>query len=114
MEGIYCLMMNGRGLTDEIRMFLYRIACEMFKKGEEWKSVKSPDCEALVQTKFNFAMLGSIYGTKFVVDVETNNGKTHAEFIVHDRDLDKAMADGVWVPLMPTPEANPGRNAWRN
>jgi hypothetical protein len=59
-------------------------------------------------------MIGSIYGTKFTADVETNNGKTHAEFIVHDYDLDKSMKDGVWVPLVPIPEDHPGRNAWIN
>lgn len=114
MEGLYCLMIKGRGLTDGIRTFLYRTACEMFLKGQEQKRVKSSDCEALVQTKFGFAMIGSIYGTKFVADVETNNGKTHAEYIVHDRDLNRAMEDGVWAPLMSVPEDHPARNAWVN
>ncbi len=114
MKGFYCLMMNGRGLTDEIRTFLYRMACEMFKKGEERKAVKSPDCEALVRTSFSYAAMGSIYGTKFVADVESSNGKNHVEFIVHDRDLEEALKNGVWVSMEPIPESHPGRNAWTN
>ena len=97
MSGIYCLMTAGRGLTDEIRTLLYQVACEMFKKGTERESVKSPDCEAVIRTKFEFALIGSIGGTRFIADVETEAGKTHTDFIVHDRDLESAVEHGVWV-----------------
>jgi len=113
---INCLMTKGTGLTDDVREFLFRMAHQMFQEGKERKSVKSPGCEALVQTKFRFAIIGSIYGTQFVADVETNNGKTYVKFIVQDADLNRSViGDGEWSnSFMPPPEDQPGPNAWVN
>ena len=113
-DGIFCLMISGGSLTDEVRTLLYRAACEMHRKGQERKSVKSSDCEALVQTKFQFAMLGSIYGTKFTADVETQAGKTRVHYIVQSTDLERALEEGVWDSLIPLPQDHPASNAWLN
>jgi hypothetical protein len=77
MNGIFCLMFSGRGLTNEVRTFLYRTACEMHQKSTESLKVRTEHCEGIVRTNFSFAMMDTVGGTKFIADVETEAGQTH-------------------------------------
>lgn len=113
MEGIYCLMFGGKGLTDRISSVLYKAACKMFQTNSKKKSVKFSDSEAIIRTQFSTAIIGSISGTKFVADVESDEGKTHVEFLVANSDLDRAIKEGAtWmsIGLQDHPAYNAGNN----
>ncbi len=114
MQGIYCLITKGIGLNDEIRTLLYQKACEMLDKSQEYRVVKSTHCEGVIETKFGYAGMGSIWGTKFTATLDTEKGAALVEFIVHDRDFKAAMESGVWITFDSTPEERLAHNARYN
>lgn len=99
MQGIYCLMTGGPGLTDEARSCLYAAACKLAKSGRSRTAVQSPHCDADVRAANRIAVFGAISGEQFVADVESELGRTHVEFVVHDADLEHRLDDGVWAPF---------------
>ena len=114
MQGIFCLMLGGIGLTNEGRTLLYRTACEMYQKNLSYVSVKSMEYEGVVRTKLSYGRIGSISGTKFTADLETEQGKSHVDFIVQDWDLQTVLKYGEWYEVLPLPETHPARKAHLN
>ena len=86
----------------------------MFRKGESRKSIKTTDYEALLQTSFQYGVLGSVGGTRFSAVVETGGGKGAVEFIIRDGDLDQILEHCEWEALPFGGQSDPAANAWLN
>jgi hypothetical protein len=86
----------------------------MHQKDKKSVTVRSERCEGVVRTNFSSALMGSIGGTKFIADVETEAGKTHVVFIVQDYDLKRALEYGEWIEFEFLPENHLANKAWMN
>lgn len=113
MTGIWCLMVGGGMLTDEMRTLLYAKACEMYQKDQRKGVIRGNDFEVVVRTKFRHASLGSaVSGTKFQAELVFHFGTIKVTFVVQSWDLEKALEYGSWGPYIP--ENHPAHNAMNN
>jgi hypothetical protein len=113
MTGIWCLMVGGGMLTDDMRTLLYAKACEMYRKDRRKGIIRGEDYEVVVRTKFEHASLGSaVSGTKFRAELACHFGTIKVSFVVQSWDLEKALEYGSWGPYIP--ENHPSRHAYNN
>lgn len=98
MFDIYCLMVHGHGLTDDVRNCLFDAAQEMLKKRKERRKIQKEFAEGLVTTKFKHVCFGAIAGIAFQAEIETDAYKTKVRFVVRPGDIpleDRTWCDGV-------------------
>ena len=84
---LYCLMVSGVPLSDEVTDVLLRTTRTMLRKGKERQSVRSDVCEGVVETRFRIANLGSLIGFVFRAEVESDAGKTTVRFLIDSQDI---------------------------
>lgn len=93
---IYCMMFAGRPLSTPVRDALLCTAREMVKNGRDRQWFRLDDGEGLILLA-GHGNVGGISGVLFSAEVETNEGKTAASYIVRRSDLDDDE-EGVWDP----------------
>lgn len=79
---IYCLMVNGIPVTDELRIKLFKVACDMAKKKNVRRTFKGEDGEGMVVTSYQTTLMGTISGILFEADVETEEHQGKVSYIV--------------------------------
>lgn len=95
---VFCLMVSGIDLTEDMRMLLLRTARKMRQERQEICRVVSDDLEGLIKTDFLIGGLGDIWGIVFHAEVESVNGKAIVHYIVQTRDLETVdPEDMVWT-----------------
>ncbi len=105
---IYCLVMSGASLTEELRSTLLRTALAMYSTNQEHQQLHGNDFEGRVTTEYKRGMVGVFSGTVFSAEIESDQGRTKVTYIVrtHDlADLDRASwtsdPDEVFTNLFP-------------
>ena len=96
---IYCLMWSGF-ITDEVKDMLFRAACFMTHRSLEKLKIKNGFVEGAVTTNRTPAILGSVAGTIFRAEVESESGKTDIKYLVRTGDIEElaeAAAFGFWT-----------------
>jgi len=98
---IYCLMVGGANLTDQMRDLLFYSSREMFREGRHNAHVVTDDLEARIETAFKTAVLGYIAGPVFSAEVDSIRGKATVHYIIRDRDLDSIDPDdSPWMRVV--------------
>jgi hypothetical protein len=64
---------------------LMREAVEMFLNGEKAREVDGNNFEGTLSTQNKYELIGSIGGQRFDADLETENGKDKASFLVSEQ-----------------------------
>ena len=96
---VYCMMASSIVITDKICNYLFQQSCKMLRAGESQRSIKMPEMEGVLTTKGENRTLGSISGTEFVAEVDTELGRGRVAFLV--RDADVAAENLVWEQGIP-------------
>lgn len=99
-RGFYCLMVSGKPIDDEVSTQLYVAACRMFDGGNNRKKLSGANYEGVLTTEFEYVSMGSIGGTRFRAEIETDSGTTRVDFVVHDRDVEAMLEEGGWSTFM--------------
>jgi len=99
MPNIYCLIMSGNGLTDEIRNYLLGTAQKMLRKGKKRLIIREDWCDGLVTTKFKNVCFGAISGVVFQAEIEASEFKTKVVFVVRPGEI--PIEEVVWNEGMP-------------
>ena len=111
--GIYCLMVGGSSLTDEMRTCLFRGARAMHQQKSEQTRIITDDLEAIIQTDFRCTGFGWIYGTLFSAQVDSIHGKTTVRYIVRTEDLGEIDPEDMhWVGLTDLYRSDSGNARW--
>ncbi len=99
---LFCVMLQGRALTDQARNALVKAACELFQKEKAEKKIKTKDLDGKVKTDGQYAGMGSVFGMRFYADIESEGGRSKVDFIVRTQDLmyindiGRALEEGFW------------------
>jgi hypothetical protein len=87
-DNVYCLMVVQVGLTDFMADVLFDTACAMMRSGSRQKRINEDYIEGKITTEFKEQSLGSVSGTEFNADVETELGKGKVKFLVREADAE--------------------------
>lgn len=102
MEGkIYCLVVDGNLVDDDIRDMLLATAYQMAIGHQKKQRVKAEGCEGIVRTKFQRQSLVDIHGLVFMAELDTEKGRLAITYILRDQDLRalEEMEEGAWLSL---------------
>ncbi len=102
--GIYCLMVNGAGLTNVIRNHLFTLAQEMIAERQNKRKIINDDCEGIVTSKGARASMGPISGFQFYATLETDRGRSEISYIIRESDIrtEDLMWETLDYPIWPT------------
>lgn len=107
MFGLYCIMLSGTPLNEELRNLLCSTTREMFQEKINYKILKTSWCEGDLKTDWDRSSLGSTVGYLFQAFVEWGNKSTTVNFIIQDADFPD---NGVWVSEMVSPFGSINQN----
>ncbi len=82
MSHVYCLMVTGGSLTDDVHDVLFDAAQAMCKRGQRKRRVRGDWYEGKVWTKFRYARIGGIAGVVFHAVVETKERAYRVNYVV--------------------------------
>ena len=118
MHKIFCFTVGGANLTSEMRTFLFRTACSMYRENKGRVRVVTDDLEGVVETQSKTAGFGAIFGILFHAELDTVYGKATVDYIVRTRDIedfDPEDLQWLYLTMVPMSSAPPGaRNAQWN
>lgn len=95
-----CLMFTGKPLTEDLRNYLYRLACAMMRDRNQRKTIKHDAAIGTVRNENQSARLGSYSGETFFAEMETKHGKTTVRYLVSTRNHRKyadELPRGTWI-----------------
>ncbi|MBI3251389.1 MAG: hypothetical protein HYZ62_00590 [Candidatus Andersenbacteria bacterium] len=98
---IYCIVVHGNLVSDEIRDELFATGYYMMLSHSKKKKIKTKECEGIVRTNFQRQVFVNIGGVVFIAELETAKAKIAVTYIIRDRDL-AGMAEsegGAWLSL---------------
>lgn len=96
---ISCMMFQNISLDNEMREALFRAAVAMCLQQEEKQPVQGDTFVGQVETSFDTALFGAIFGILFTAQIETNLGSGTVTFIVRKSDITADCGEGVWLPV---------------
>ena len=88
LQKVYFINFEGPTLTEAFIKILLRTAQEMFREKSEQKVLKNNIYEAVVNTKWRTASIGTIFGYEFSVKLECGNKTSNVKFLSRKTDLD--------------------------
>ncbi len=84
---IFCVARSGKPLSPELQHALFETGQEMYREQRKSANIRTDDGEGQITSDFEYRSFVHIFGIFFVADIETESGKTHVEFVIHDCDL---------------------------
>jgi hypothetical protein len=93
---IYCLLVSGLPLSEEMCDALHKGARRTVRTGKSRRKIRGSNFEGRVETTNEYVSLGTIAGVYFTGIVESNTFVTKVRFIVRTADLE-GLDDAVWV-----------------
>jgi hypothetical protein len=96
-NNIYCLMVAGLSLTDDLRSVMFDRAQVMFREHSTWSKISGPNFEGGISTIFEEATIGSISGFRFQAEIDVGSKTGTVSFLVRPSDL--RADDGIWRDL---------------
>lgn len=87
----FCIMFNGSALDETARILLIYKSQEMFRDGNESKSLRTPISTGRLRTKWKKKTIGGITGYEFKADMYWNNKNVYVEFICKEHDLNSPI-----------------------
>ena len=103
MAGMQCLMINGPGITADIRNNMLLVTAKMRQELKTKISIRTKYFEGMIKTRLETRVLGSLTGLLFEAEIEHAKGKTFVSFIVNERELLRTKYDdiesAVWINL---------------
>jgi hypothetical protein len=97
MGGIHCLMLDGPGITADIRNHLLLVTARMRQELKTRISVRTKYFEGMIKTGLETRALGFLTGILFEAEIEFERGKTFLTFIVNEKELLQAKHEDVEV-----------------
>ncbi len=92
---IHCLMTSSVRMSEKKADMLFEMACLMLRDRLENKYILDEEMAGKITTKFDKHCLGSIEGTKFTAEIETDLGRGMVTYLVRDADVE-SRSKGVW------------------
>ncbi len=92
---IHCLMTSSVRINESKAGKLFEIACLMLRDKKEDEYFLEEDMAGKVTTKFDKHCLGTIEGTKFMAEVETDLGRGTVSYLVRDADVE-SRSKSIW------------------
>ena len=94
---IHCLVTSSVNLNEKMVGVLFDAACLMLRDSSTAKKFKDSRFEGKIRTSFAERTLGTISGTEFSAEIESELGKGHVKFLV--RPIDAQFRNELeWVP----------------
>lgn len=94
---IYCLIVKGGFLTDEMRNELFDEAQEMLKIGRKKRKIKSHEMEGEIRTRFKISCLFGFAGIIFYALIETDKGIIKIDYVIRPTDHRTWQTCGKWI-----------------
>ena len=81
----YAFLNTDMKLPEEERMYLVGKAILMYLEGKEEKKIETDNLEGIITTDKKFYNLGCFSGQKFKVEIDSNYGRSHMEFLISEQ-----------------------------
>ena len=101
MDKIYCLMVHGGSLTDEVRTSLLIAAQEMMDTREQKMRLysKTHGIKGWLHTGYRYNALGTVGGFVFTAQFDCEGREIKARFIARPIKNADELLGGRWVPV---------------
>jgi len=89
MYPICYLAVSGFPLSEDVNLAIYITAIGMAHSHSKCERIKTDQCEGIITSQFKYVCLGSIAGTQFNAELDTEQGTTKVSFIAQTQDIDE-------------------------
>ena len=107
-DKVYCLMVAGPGIDEEVRELLFDTAQAMHRKGSRRFRLRGGNFEGLITTANKTAVIGGVTGTIFNAVIESETSKHVVSYLIRPMDMENYVC--LWSDWDPTRPIDPHCN----
>jgi hypothetical protein len=108
-------MNAGMPINDTILEILFQAAKRIVREKVNQVRIKEDGCEGSIETRYQFACIGSASGIKFTSTIDSENGTRKTTFIVPESELGiEQGTDKKFMWLHYKPDNVAAEKAWLN